>query len=524
MEAIKLSYTNDKYMEQMKYDVFISYSRKDYIRDDVIIPHNPITAILELIDKNNISYWFDKEGIYSGQEFIEVISNAIANSKMLVFVSSMHSNASMWTAGEVFEALDGEKLIIPVRIDDSPYNKKFKMLVRPLDYVDFQEQPKTALPQLLRAVLNEKERLAKIEKEEQLRLIEKQKEAKKEAVRKEIKEKAKEYLALSGQQDYILKELYTKNKFIGNTTKRCLVCEKEVQIESLFCDQCGWQFPKLYGIDGSDVPLHDESHLAIARTNWQSLSRIVDLQNESQKLESISKELEDTKKDYEKKMCYQEKSIEDLSNQCQKQKEHINEKEEELASLQKSISSLSMQLDLSKQEVSQKEKQVQNNQNIILSLKERIESLTKDISQYKQNIQKKEEQIEKQIKEYKLLEDKYYQLIKGTTTTTIPKDTNIDQKTSSTAKEATVQNATPTLKKSIKSLDEAFSIIETCCNTSPIQDNYDFNRAKLSLNWMINILGKKYGLYVSKNAILACKNIGELKHLLYNSSNKNGNQ
>ena len=170
-------------MEQMKYDVFISYSRKDYIRDDVIIPHNPITAILELFDKNNISYWFDKEGIYSGQEFIEVISNAIANSKMLVFVSSMHSNASMWTAGEVFEALDGEKLIIPVRIDDSPYNKKFKMLVRPLDYVDFQEQPKTALPQLLRAVLNEKERLAKIEKEEQLRLIEKQKEAKKEAIR-----------------------------------------------------------------------------------------------------------------------------------------------------------------------------------------------------------------------------------------------------------------------------------------------------------------------------------------------------
>ena len=135
----------------------------------------------------------------------------------------------------------------------------------------------------------------------------------------------------------------------------------------------------------------------------------------------------------------------------------------------------------------------------------------------KQEVSQKEEQVQK-------LEDKYYQLIKGTTTTTIPKDTNIDNKTSNTAKEATVQNATPTLKKSIKSLDEAFSIIETCCNTSPIQDNYDFNRAKLSLNWMINILGKKYGLYVSKNAILACKNIGELKHLLYNSSNRNGNQ
>ena len=319
-------------MEQMKYDVFISYSRKDYIRDVVIIPHNPITAILELFDKNNISYWFDKEGIYSGQEFIEVISNAIANSKMLVFVSSMHSNASMWTAGEVFEALDGEKLIIPVRIDDSPYNKKFKMLVRPLDYVDFQEQPKTALPQLLRAVLNEKERLAKIEKEEKLQLIEKQKEAKKEATRKEIKEKAKEYLALSGQQDYILKELYTKNKFIGNTTKRCLVCEKEVQIDSLFCDQCGWQFPKLYGIDGSDVPLHDESHLALVRKNWHAINSAIVLQKENDSLKEtnviLSEEHQDLKKQYDvlkQKMSLVEQELKETEEKLSEGKRIIEE-------------------------------------------------------------------------------------------------------------------------------------------------------------------------------------------------------
>ena len=52
---------------------------------------------------------FDKDGIYSGQEFIEIITGAIAESKMLIFISSKHSNESMWTAGEIFEALDGEK-------------------------------------------------------------------------------------------------------------------------------------------------------------------------------------------------------------------------------------------------------------------------------------------------------------------------------------------------------------------------------------------------------------------------------
>lgn len=50
-------------MEQPKYDVFISYSRKDYVVNDEIIPGNPIAAIQELFDKNDVKYWFDKEGI-----------------------------------------------------------------------------------------------------------------------------------------------------------------------------------------------------------------------------------------------------------------------------------------------------------------------------------------------------------------------------------------------------------------------------------------------------------------------------
>lgn len=148
-------------MDNKKYDVFISYSRQDYIKEDVVIPNNPITNIMDLFDKNNISYWIDKEGISSGQQFIEVITDAIANSMMLVFVSSANSNASKWVANEILEAYDKEKLIIPVRIDNSEYNKKYRIIVRPFDFIDYKKQPNTAMPKLLKAVKNKKEEIQK---------------------------------------------------------------------------------------------------------------------------------------------------------------------------------------------------------------------------------------------------------------------------------------------------------------------------------------------------------------------------
>ena len=87
-----------------KYDVFISYSRKDYEGEDkIIIPGNPILKIQEVFEKNGISYWFDKDGIYSSQEFIEVISDAIASSNILVFVSSVNSNDSKYTTNDTIK-------------------------------------------------------------------------------------------------------------------------------------------------------------------------------------------------------------------------------------------------------------------------------------------------------------------------------------------------------------------------------------------------------------------------------------
>ena len=267
-----------------KNDVFISYSRKDYVQDGKIIPGNPISAIIELFDKNGISYWIDKDGIFVGEEFVKEISKAIANSRMLVFVASKNSNESEYTCGEILKAKKEKKQIIPFRIDKNDYNEKFEILLLPLQHVDYFEQCDAALSVLLCEVKREKKRIERIEADAEKQQIV-------EAARKEIKEKAKEYHALVGQQDDILKDLYAKNKIIGNTKKRCPVCDNNVLLNKSYCDKCGWQFPSLYSLDGREIPVCDESQLALARAHWHSLDNVVLLQQDiKRKEEEIEKE------------------------------------------------------------------------------------------------------------------------------------------------------------------------------------------------------------------------------------------
>ena len=72
----------------MKYDVFISYARLDYIDENKqVIPENIISQIKKLFDENNISYWLDENGL-SGQDFTHLIATKIRESSLFLFVSS----------------------------------------------------------------------------------------------------------------------------------------------------------------------------------------------------------------------------------------------------------------------------------------------------------------------------------------------------------------------------------------------------------------------------------------------------
>lgn len=142
------------------FDVFISYSRQDYVDDNnKVIPGNPVSAIKDLLSKNGISYWFDEDGIYHGDNFAEKIAANIEKSTILLFLSSVNSNASKWTSKEIAAATEWKKKIIPIRLDKSPYNRSVMLYISDLDFVEYYKNPVSAQKTVLDSIRNYKEEL-----------------------------------------------------------------------------------------------------------------------------------------------------------------------------------------------------------------------------------------------------------------------------------------------------------------------------------------------------------------------------
>lgn len=153
----------------MAYDVFISYSRRDYTDEsNQVIPGNIITQIKQLLDANGITYWFDEDGIFSGDAFAPEIARNIKSSKIFLFISSEHSNASEWTSNEIATAHTYKKKIIPFKYDDSIYNDSVIMYISRLDYIDYPANPIKALDRLLSSIKDYLNKLAEKEHNERL--------------------------------------------------------------------------------------------------------------------------------------------------------------------------------------------------------------------------------------------------------------------------------------------------------------------------------------------------------------------
>lgn len=138
---------------QQKYDVFISYSRKDYV-DDLknVIPGNAVSIIKKALTEVGISYWFDEDGIYSGQNFVEKIVSNIEASKVFIFLSTENSNKSRWTCKEIACADELRKPIVPVRIDAAPYNRQVMFRISDLDYIEYYVDSERGLTDLINAI------------------------------------------------------------------------------------------------------------------------------------------------------------------------------------------------------------------------------------------------------------------------------------------------------------------------------------------------------------------------------------
>ena len=214
----------------MEYDVFISYSRKDYVDvNKQVIPDNIISKIRELFDANGVSYWFDEEGVYSGDAFAPVLARNIKASKIFLFVSSSNSNASEWTSNEIAVAYQYKKKIIPFRFDDSVYNDSVIMYIARLDYIDYQSNPSKALSRLLNSIQTYlKTELEKKELERQEEERRKQAEISQQervAKLKNLRERIENY---ENRKFEIEKEILTHEKSLSDLRNEKRILEAEI--------------------------------------------------------------------------------------------------------------------------------------------------------------------------------------------------------------------------------------------------------------------------------------------------------
>ncbi len=492
-----------------KYDVFISYSRRDYVDENYnVIPGNAIAEIQNVFDENGITYWFDKDGIYSGQEFIEIITGAIAESKMLIFISSKHSNESIWTAGEIFEALDGEKAIIPVKIDNSQYNKKFKLLIRPLDYIDYQENPQNALKDLLRAINKVKEDIAQKQREEEKLRQEKEAEAKKEKIKEEISILAKDCQRLTLQQIDVVNQIFEKQTYIGNTTKICPICDKEVSISSNFCSRCGWTFPILYYIDGNNTYQLDEKQLSVARTNWRSINMVSELQTIKSNLEIENQRLQ--------------RSLLQATEDCNSMNENLKKNEsaiqkakieiKQMQILNKESDSRIKELEFS---IIENKKENEKIKNDLLDKEKRLLCSIEENKQLQKRLSDEQTKARKVQKEYEDLLAEQKVKTQPQSKPIVPKQEapSVNRSTNMASGNSSVVNSNK--NKAFKNKNDVFGLVRSLCTGSLITLDTNIITAGLRIYPLIQILDKDYELTYSEKAISNLFTIGNLVNAIW---------
>ena len=492
-----------------KYDVFISYSRRDYVDESYnVIPGNAIAEIQNVFDENGITYWFDKDGIYSGQEFIEIITGAIAESKMLIFISSKHSNESMWTAGEIFEALDGEKAIIPVKIDNSQYNKKFKLLIRPLDYIDYQENPQNALKDLLRAINKVKEDIAQKQREEEKLRQEKEAEAKKEKIKEEISVLAKDCQRLTLQQIDVVKQIFEKQTYIGNTTKICPICDKEVSISSDFCNRCGWTFPILYYIDGNNTYQLDEKQLSVARTNWRSINMVSELQTIKSNLEIENQRLQ-------RSLLQATEDCKSMTENLKKNESAIQKAKIEIKQMQilnKESDSRIKELEFS---IIENKKENEKIKNDLLDKEKRLLYSIEENKQLQKRLSDEQTKARKVQKEYENLLAEQKVKTQSQSKPIVPKQevSYVNRSTNMASGNSSVVNSNK--NKAFKNKNDVFGLVRSLCTGSLITLDTNIITAGLRIYPLIQILAKDYELTYSEKAISNLFTIGNLVNAIW---------
>ena len=118
----------------MKYEVFISYSRKDTA---------VAKQICDAFDSAGISYFIDKQGIGGGFEFPVVIAEAIIECKVVLFLASRNSYDSKFTNAELTFAFNEKpkNSILPYIIDGSTMPPALRFVFSSINWRTIESHP-----------------------------------------------------------------------------------------------------------------------------------------------------------------------------------------------------------------------------------------------------------------------------------------------------------------------------------------------------------------------------------------------
>lgn len=114
-----------------KYDIYICYSRKD---------NEVATDICNFLDQQGLSYWIDRRGIESGDDYAQSIVNAIKDSKLFLFIISESSGKSKFCMNELAFAVNNKKTVIPLRIDQAPLSDEILFFISDISWADYSDK------------------------------------------------------------------------------------------------------------------------------------------------------------------------------------------------------------------------------------------------------------------------------------------------------------------------------------------------------------------------------------------------
>jgi hypothetical protein len=274
-------------MEEIKYDVFISYSHNDYVDEKKnVIPGNHISKLKGILTEAGITYWLDEEGIVPGEDYAEKILKHIKLSKIFLYISSLSANHSEWTRKEIACALKYKKHIIPFLLDDSPFDDSVMLRIVDLDSIEYYQNPKQGLKKLTNSIhaLLEKERMIERQKAEDEKL-------KMETLERQRRDQEAERKRQDQIAQFEIEASAQESRFV-ELRKVVLKKEQELKMAQVDLEACEQRVKKLQKIIGhlrdskkrndsdaepkrplateksqSNAPLEDNSHILTIKVN-----------------------------------------------------------------------------------------------------------------------------------------------------------------------------------------------------------------------------------------------------------------